>query len=369
LQDDEAEAILRLIEAQPSIADRFIGQRRLRGGQPGYFSWVLGATDKVTGDPVALKFYRFGGSGDDAYRRAAFERESRILEALKGQEHIIGLVCPRTKIAISITDSATGFTLPFPLEFFALEWAPSSVEAAIARGENDPAIAIKRFRHICKGVQRLHRRRICHRDLKPGNCLILPNGTVVIGDFGTAHDYSDNTPALRQRYDRPVGDMGYTGLELICGLGDDTSLSFVSEFFSLGAILFELVTLNSLSSYVYSEALELAQYLWAAPATTRRTIFDGVVSSFAERWRLPDIHDFPTAVPVVIRDRLNRLYQSLARVDYKSRLKDFDEIFRGLEVCSLLVQKEQAYRRWLAFKKQRREDRATKRTMRTLVQR
>jgi serine/threonine protein kinase len=363
VSDDQAHAILRLIEAQPSIGDRFIDQRRLPGGQPGCFSFVLSATDKFTGGQVALKFYQFGGKGDDDYRRAAFERESRILEALRGQENIVEIICPRSQIHISISDSATGLTVPFPLEFFALEWAPTSVEAVIARGDNDPAQAIRRFRDICKGVQRLHRRRICHRDLKPGNCLILPDGTVVLGDFGTAHDYTDHTPPLSPRYDRPVGDMRYTGLELICGLGDDTSLSFVSDFFSLGAILFELVTLNPLSSYLYAEALDLAQHIWGVPSSTKRTVFDGVVSSFAERWPLPNIQDFPTAVPMVIRDRVNRLYQGLARLDYRSRLKDFDAVFRELEVCSRLLQIEQAYHRWQALKKKRRAARVTKRVV------
>jgi len=281
-----------------------------------------------------------------------------MLEALRGQEHIIQLVVPQTTIEIPLLHQPTGLTVRLPLEFFALEWASSSLEAVIARGHLDPRKLIQRFRHVCKGLQRLHSRKICHRDLKPGNCLLLPSGTVVIGDFGTAREYRPGIPPLKSTYDRPVGDIGYTGLELICGLGDDPSLSFASDFFSLAAILFEMVTLTPLSTYIYGEALELAVHLWAIPADRRRLVFDGTISAIAEPLRLPDLGDFPIVLPLVIRDRLNRLYQRMAQLDYRKRLTSFDQIFRELEICGRLLEKESAYRRLLELRRRWREARA-----------
>ena len=356
--DDQSEEILKLIEAQSQVAGRFTGPKRLPGDQPGFFSLVLSATDSVTGKPVALKFYKIGGEGDSDYRRAAFEREARILEVLRGQEHIIQLVVPRTTIEIPLLHQPTGVTIRFPLEFLALEWASSSLEAVIAKGHLDPRKLIQQFRHVCKGLQRLHRQKICHRDLKPGNCLQLPNGTVVIGDFGTARDYGPGVPALKLSYDRPVGDMGYTGLELICGLGNDSSLSFASDFFSLAAILFEMVTLTPLSGYIYGEALDMQAHFGAIPADRRRQVFDGTISAISEPLRLPDLEDFPIVLPLAIRGRLNRLYQKLAQLDYRRRLTSFDEIFRELEICGRLLERESAYRRWLEQRRRRREVRA-----------
>jgi hypothetical protein len=89
--------------------------------------------------------------------------------------------------------------------------------------------------------------------------------------------------------------------------------------------------------------------------------FDGVIGSIAEAWRLPHVQDFNPTVPVVIRDRLNLLYQGLAHLDYRRRIGDFGRIFKDLEVCIRLLDYEAAYRRYLELRRRRRAAREAKR--------
>jgi serine/threonine protein kinase len=190
---------------------------------------------------VVLKFdHPFG---TDYYRHECFEREAAILEKFRGEPNIIRLVDGISTFVCSVP-MPTGSTLPIPFRFISLEKARYSLFEYLQQPKKKygPLRSLTYFKEICKGVQRLHAAKVCHRDLKPQNCLIVTGSCVSIGDLGTAKLlYADSrVPVPTSGYREPVGDMTYTAPELLCGLNSNTDIAFVADMYSLGAILFEL---------------------------------------------------------------------------------------------------------------------------------
>src|SRR5579871_1718154 len=88
---------------------------------------------------------------------------------------------------------------------------------------------------VCQGLEHAHRHGIVHRDLKPGNVWLTADGTAKIGDFGLAIalDKTRLTQAGMM-----VGTVSYMPPEQALG-GEVTPRS---DLYSLGAMLYELVT-------------------------------------------------------------------------------------------------------------------------------
>jgi serine/threonine protein kinase len=87
---------------------------------------------------------------------------------------------------------------------------------------------------ICDGLAFAHSREVIHRDLKPGNLHVQPNGQVKILDFGLARlGGSEMT-----RTGTVMGTPHYMSPEQV--LGDKVELS--SDVFSIGAVFYELLS-------------------------------------------------------------------------------------------------------------------------------
>lgn len=351
--DTDRENWIQVIEAQPAIDGRFTNIHRIdaRAGD-GNFSLVFKAFDEETRQEAALKFYNPLCVGD-GYRGRCFERESRILERLRGQPDIIQLVHPRSELVLPFTDTGTGLSVPVRLSFLAMELAYSNVMHYIYSEKVTSLRTLLYFRAMCRAVQRLHANKICHRDIKPENFLMVGKDVVHLGDFGTARVLDGSMPPLLDEYYGWRGDRRYTAPEQCVAMDEKPDLFFVGDMYSLGAILFEMFTKQPLFPFVFDTSFHhaLAQHFRLIPVDRREGMFRQLVPDISRSRQLPNIYDFDTPVPDCIRVRLDRLYKGLAYLDHERRTSDFAEVFRQLNMCSIILEKETVYRRFIEFRR------------------
>jgi eukaryotic-like serine/threonine-protein kinase len=89
-------------------------------------------------------------------------------------------------------------------------------------------------------VQTVHEHGVIHRDLKPTNIIIQPNGTPVLLDFGIASLIESASPDALTVDGDPIGTVGYMSPEQ--ARGDRHGISSRSDIYALGAIAFQMFT-------------------------------------------------------------------------------------------------------------------------------
>lgn len=94
------------------------------------------------------------------------------------------------------------------------------------------------FRKVCEALTHAHQRLVVHRDLKPGNILVQADGTPRLLDFGIAKllDQPSLTPQTQTGWMLMTPD--YASPEQVRG----DAISVSSDIYSLGVILYELLT-------------------------------------------------------------------------------------------------------------------------------
>jgi serine/threonine-protein kinase len=95
--------------------------------------------------------------------------------------------------------------------------------------------AIEICTQVCDALEYAHRHGVVHRDIKPDNIQILPDGTVKITDFGIARLGAE--PGITQA-GQVFGTPSYMSPEQIAGKIVDAR----SDVFSLGVVLYEMLT-------------------------------------------------------------------------------------------------------------------------------
>lgn len=86
----------------------------------------------------------------------------------------------------------------------------------------------------CLALDYIHQRSIIHRDIKPSNIFILEDGVVKLTDFGVTKDLNSMTMTVDGSL---VGTIAYASPEQ-----DSRELDGRSDVFSLGVVLYEIVT-------------------------------------------------------------------------------------------------------------------------------
>ncbi|HEX6049051.1 MAG TPA: serine/threonine-protein kinase, partial [Gemmatimonadaceae bacterium] len=210
------------------VRDRRIGPYRVirelgRGGMG-----VVYLAERADGEfrrHVAIKLLRDSPDADELHRRFLAERQ--ILASL-GHANIAQLL--------------DGGTTDGQLPYLVMEYVDGvPITTYCDTHRLDVHARLRLFMDVCEAVHAAHQNLIIHRDIKPGNVLVVESGQVKLLDFGIAKLVSDAAGALDTPNTRPafrVMTPEYASPEQVRG----EPLTTASDVYALGVVLYELLT-------------------------------------------------------------------------------------------------------------------------------
>jgi non-specific serine/threonine protein kinase len=168
---------------------------------------------------VALKFLPANLCHDEDFR-SRFKREAQATAALKH---------PNIVTIYEVSDYNDR-------PFFAMEHVEgNTLKDIIREGKLSINDTITLTVQVCEGLREAHNAGIVHRDIKPGNIIVDNKGRPHLLDFGLATIHG--TTKLTKT-GSTLGTVGYLSPEMARGEMVDAR----SDLFSVGAILYELIT-------------------------------------------------------------------------------------------------------------------------------
>jgi len=218
-------------EEPPPAAPEMIGPYRVLGvlGEGGMGTVYEAEQTEPVRRRVALKVIKLGMDSREVLAR--FELERRALAAMS--HHCIAKV-----LEAGTTERGQPY---FVMEL--VVGLPIVEHCDRHRLSLDERIAL--FRQVCAGVQHAHQKGVVHRDLKPGNLLVVRDGdqgVPKIVDFGLAKAFNRDLLARTVYTEREqiMGTPEYMSPEQAAG--DLEAVDTRTDIYSLGVVLYELLS-------------------------------------------------------------------------------------------------------------------------------
>ncbi|MBQ2614984.1 MAG: Stk1 family PASTA domain-containing Ser/Thr kinase [Clostridia bacterium] len=96
--------------------------------------------------------------------------------------------------------------------------------------------AVSYASQICEGLEAAHKNQVIHRDIKPQNIIMAPDGTLKVTDFGIAR--ATNGQATVTMANTAIGTVHYLSPEQARGGYTDAR----TDIYSMGVVLYEMLT-------------------------------------------------------------------------------------------------------------------------------
>jgi eukaryotic-like serine/threonine-protein kinase len=209
--------------AGPRVGTVFAGRYQILGtlGKGG-MGTVYRALDRELDDEVAVK----------VLLPEAFDAGNTIGVTLKQEIRLARKITHRNVVRTHDLGEADG------LRFLTMEYVPGTTLRDILDRKGTLALSpgLQIAKQLCRGLAAVHEAGIIHRDIKPPNIMVLPNGLVKLMDFGIARATEGADPETQG--DRTVGTPFYMSPEQAVG----RELDVRSDIYSVGVVLYELFT-------------------------------------------------------------------------------------------------------------------------------
>ena len=224
------------VESSPARApQRFAHYELVRGqdGKPlelgrGAMGVTYKAFDINLRCPVALKVIREQYLGDESMR-LRFVREARAAASVR-----------HPNVASVFHLGSIGADYFYAMEFVEGE----TLEQLIKRsGRLEVRLALELARQVAAGLAAVHKQKLVHRDIKPGNIMVSPEDGGALGakiiDLGLAKPVEEPGPQITLSMPGAfVGTPEFASPEQYAGL----SVDIRSDLYSLGATLWKMLT-------------------------------------------------------------------------------------------------------------------------------
>jgi serine/threonine protein kinase len=179
----------------------------------------MGRVYKAVGDDgqdVALKLIREDLGKDEVFRRR-FEREARVSQRI-ANPHVV-----------AVLDSGEHEGVPYLIQRFI---RGGSLEQMLDRELRlELAVTLRICMDVADGLDALFAGGLVHRDVKPGNVLLEPDGEALITDFGLAKDSAGTNLT---RAGQALGSLDYMAPEQIRA----EAVSASTDVYALGCVVF-----------------------------------------------------------------------------------------------------------------------------------
>ena len=246
--------------AQPEKFGRYEVLKELGRGAMGI---VYLANDTELGRKVAIKMISLTGTAHerDAHEQR-FRQEARAAGSLSHPS------------IITVYDVGR----EGDIAFIAMEMVEGrELRELIAAGTVTPSQAVELVALVADGLAFAHEHGVIHRDIKPGNIMVLADGRVKVMDFGIARLQQ---PTVKTQTGVLLGSPQYMSPEQVSG----TEVDGRADIFSLGVVLYEMVTgLKPFDAVDLSQVLFWVVNMPAKPPSERRPGLPPVVDYIVAR--------------------------------------------------------------------------------------